>query len=287
MHTYVFLYMHTTGLRRNASDKFYTSASLAEHCVSLAATRLNITVDDLLVEPSAGEGVFIPYLRALSPHTQFFDIAPMHPDIVQADYLNLAEPITHADLIRGNKIHVIGNPPFGRQSSLAVRFIQKSCEFCDSVSFILPRSFKKASLRNRVPLCFRLDAEYDIPPDSFTIDGNPHSVKCVFQIWVRDTQLRIIPRELEPINFQFVKTADLAQAAVRRVGALAGQIFGAAAALTKCAQSHYFIIFVNGKAPEANILRLAESIHLFKHDNTVGPRSISRQELVAIYDTLL
>ena len=38
-----------------------------------------------------------------------------------------------------NKIHIIGNPPFGRQSSLAIKFIKKSVEYCDSISFILPK----------------------------------------------------------------------------------------------------------------------------------------------------
>ena len=46
-----------------------------------------------------------------------------------------------------SKMHIIGNPPFGRQSSLAIKFIKKSCEFCDSISFILPKSFKKDSLK--------------------------------------------------------------------------------------------------------------------------------------------
>jgi hypothetical protein len=206
----------------------------------------------------------------------------MHPDIVQADFLELPSPDTKA------KIHVIGNPPFGRQSAMAIRFIRKSCEFCDSVSFILPRSFKKDSLRNRVPHNFRIDAEYDVPPNSFTIGGNPHAVKCVFQIWVRDTHLRILSAtHTTPTKFQFVKTPDLAHAAVRRVGVYAGQVFDAAAALTKCAQSHYFIAFTNGYPPADNIAKLAATMNMFTHDNTVGPRSISRKELAIVFDSVL
>ena len=55
-----------------------------------------------------------------------------------------------------NKIHVIGNPPFGRQSSLAIKFIRHSAKFCNTISFILPKSFKKDSMRNKVPLDFHL-----------------------------------------------------------------------------------------------------------------------------------
>ena len=54
-------------------------------------------------------------------------------------------------------IHIIGNPPFGRQSSLAIKFIKKSCEFCDTLSFILPKSFKKESLKKHFPFDLRYD----------------------------------------------------------------------------------------------------------------------------------
>jgi predicted RNA methylase len=277
--------MRATGLRRNGSDKFYTCAALAERCVSLAAERLAITPADLLVEPSAGAGVFIPYMRALSPHTRFFDIAPAHPDVMARDFLEDGPGLV--DSAGGYaKVHVIGNPPFGRQASLAVRFIQKSCEFCDSVSFILPRSFKKDSLRNRVPAQFRLDTEIELPQHSFTINDQPHSVKCVFQIWVRDIHLRVRAPEMAPVKFEFVRQTEFPHATVRRVGARAGEVKAVVSGVAaKCAQSHYFIKFTNGIAPHDNILRLAHIT--FTHDNTVGPRSISKPELIAKFDPAL
>ena len=52
--------------------------------------------------------------------------------------------------LNSRKIHVIGNPPFGRQSSLAIKFIKKSCSFSDTISFILPKSFKKDSMKKSI-----------------------------------------------------------------------------------------------------------------------------------------
>ena len=63
-------------------------------------------------------------------------------EISKQDYLQIEE-ITH----KKGKIHILGNPPFGRQSSLAIKFIKKSSIFCDTISFILPKSFKKDSMK--------------------------------------------------------------------------------------------------------------------------------------------
>ena len=84
-----------------------------------------------------------------------------------------------------SKIHIIGNPPFGRQSSLVIKFIKKSITFCDSISFILPKSFKKDSLKKHFPLNFHLINEFDLPKKSFLIDNKEHDVPCVFQIWIK------------------------------------------------------------------------------------------------------
>ncbi len=69
---------------------------------------------------------------------------PEHDEIIKQNYLELNYTKMREDF---NKIHIIGNPPFGRQSSLAIKFIKKCCEFSNSISFILPKSFKKESMR--------------------------------------------------------------------------------------------------------------------------------------------
>ena len=48
--------------------------------------------------------------------------------------------------------------------------------FCDTISFILPKSFRKSSNQRCFPLNFHCVAEIDIDKNSFTIDGKTH--KC-------------------------------------------------------------------------------------------------------------
>ena len=69
--------------------------------------------------------------------------------VIQQDYLTY-EPA------RDNDLHVIGNPPFGRQSSLVKRFIRHSAKFANSISFILPKSFRKLSVQRTLPLDYHL-----------------------------------------------------------------------------------------------------------------------------------
>ena len=54
------------------------------------------------------------------------------------------------------KIYIIGNPPFGRQSSLAIKFIKKSVEYCDTRHHSALLQPKKDSLQKHYPLNFRL-----------------------------------------------------------------------------------------------------------------------------------
>ena len=108
--------------------------------IKLIKRYIKISKNDLIIEPSAGNGEFTRELKKIYKNVLSFDIEPDASDIIKQDYLEL-------DLSNfNNKIHIIGNPPFGRQSSLAKQFIKKSCEYCETISFILPKSFKKDSL---------------------------------------------------------------------------------------------------------------------------------------------
>ena len=107
----------------------------------------------------------------------FFDIDPQKKYIQKKDYLEF-----NIDKNNDIKYHVMGNPPFGRQSSLAKKFIKKSCSFCDSISFILPRSFKKESYQKVFPLNFHLIFQEDIELNAFQVNKKEYNVPCVFLI---------------------------------------------------------------------------------------------------------
>ncbi len=268
------------GLNRNTIDKFYTKGSVVDMCLNIIKKNIEITPDDLIIEPSAGNGSFIEGIKMLTSNFRFYDLEPDNDEIVKQDYLLYQHDINKKSF---SKTHVIGNPPFGRQSSLAIKFIKKSCEFCDSVSFILPKSFKKDSLKKTFPLNFHLVFEIDLPDKSFLVDGAEHNVETVFQIWKKNTINRIVNEKIKPLNFMFVGKTENPDISFRRVGVNAGTID--VNIDEKSSQSHYFIKFTNGKYKNDIIKKLSTITYEF--NNTVGPRSISKQELIFKFNPLL
>ena len=270
----------TKGLNRNTIDKYYTKDIGVEVCLSLVKKYIQINPDDLIVEPSAGNGSFIAGIKSIPCNFKFYDLEPENGEIIKQDYLLYDYGIIKETF---SKIHIIGNPPFGRQSSFAIKFIKKSCEFCDSISFILPKSFKKDSLKKTFPLNFHLIFEIDLPDKSFLVDGVEHNVPCIFQIWEKKTTNRVVNAKLEPVNFRFVEKTETPDISFRRVGVNAGTIDKKID--EKSIQSHYFIKFTNGKSIADNIHKLSTIAYDF--NNTVGPKSISKQELIFKFNPLL
>ena len=265
----------STGLKRETIDKYYTADNIVKKCMELIKTNISITKNDLCVEPSAGNGAFIEAIKSLFMNYKFYDLEPENSAIIKQDYLTFA----YDTLIKTNynKKHVIGNPPFGRQSSLAIQFIKKSIEYCDSISFILPKSFKKDSLKKHFPLNFHLVCEYDLPENSFMVDNKRYDVPCVFQIWVKKDTHRNKPDKLEPKKYKFVKKEMEHDISFRRVGVYAGEIDRNTE--EKSFQSHYFIKFDKNVLTEKLYKKISE-IHYSSKDYTVGPKSISKQELI-------
>lgn len=104
--------------RRNINlDKFYTKSSVAELCVSAFIANITIREQDLIVEPSAGNGSFIQPLKRIKCEKIFIDIAPDNNQIGSLNFLDWTPPSV------SGKIHVVGNPPFGRQSSMCHKFL--------------------------------------------------------------------------------------------------------------------------------------------------------------------
>jgi len=268
------------GLHRNTIDKYYTKDIIVKLCLDLVIKHTNINSNDLIIEPSAGNGSFISGIKSITDNYIFYDIEPDNVEIIKQDYLLY----DYNDIKKTyEKIHIIGNPPFGRQSSMAIKFIKKSCQFCDSISFILPKSFKKDSLKKIFPLHYHLIFEIDLPDKSFLVDGIEHNVPCIFQIWHKKIIDRPVNKKLEPINFIFVKKNENPNISFRRVGVNAGTIDKEID--NKNIQSHYFIKFINQKSIDDNIKQL--STILFDFNNTVGPKSISKQELIIKFNPLL
>ena len=268
------------GLKRNTIDKYYTKLSVVKQCINLIKKYINISNNDLIIEPSAGNGSFIENIKKLSTNYKFYDLEPEHVEIEKQDFLKLdCREIKQ----KYKNIHIIGNPPFGRQASLAIKFIKKCCLFSNSISFILPKSFKKDSMKKFFDRNYHLIHEIDLPENSFLVNINEHDVPCVFQIWQYKEEIRNEIEKKIPLNFKFVKKEGNPDISFRRVGVNAGNITTEIS--DKSFQSHYFIKFTNNKTIDENIRNL-KSIQ-FNFNNTVGPRSISKPELINEFNKYL
>ena len=133
---------------KKSLDKYYTKKECVDKCIELFKEKVFVAEDDICIEPSAGSGAFIEQIKSIFSHYKFYDIQPENKEISKQDYLELSEIQD-----KEGKIHILGNPPFGRQSSLAIKFIKKSSNFCDTISFILPKSFKKDRGDNMILAC--------------------------------------------------------------------------------------------------------------------------------------
>ena len=261
--------MKKTGLKRQKGDKFYTKREVVNKCMQHVKTHINLE-NMLVIEPSAGDGAFMSAIKQSTTLYRFYDIEPKHSDVIKCDFLDIDLADVHPSMC------FIGNPPFGRQSSLAIKFIKKCCVTAEFICFILPSSFKKESMQKYFPLRFHLLHESDIQKDGFTVDGTSHNVPCIFQIWKKcDTERAVVTKQ-EPFRFRFIGKEDNPDIAFRRVGVNAGKIYTTIE--DKSEQSHYFIKFDEGLDNDSCIESIKQLT--FPCDNTVGPRSISKQELV-------
>jgi hypothetical protein len=253
-------------------DQFYTSPKIAEACIALVESILPIKSRQQFLEPSAGSGSFSSKLN----HCISLDLDPKLPSIIEADFLT-TQPANLAGLLTQDKVCIIGNPPFGKNSSLAVKFFNHSTTFGNSVCFILPKTFKKRSIHKRLNLHFHLVHEWDLPKKSFIYLGQAYDVPCVFQIWIKKEDQRVIEKnEFTNEWFDFVKKSE-GEAAIRRVGGRSGLAYFDFANAAE--SSHYFI--KSKGMPMVKLVDYINGVDFSKIVNsTAGVRSLSKFELI-------
>jgi predicted RNA methylase len=265
------------GLKRDNKEQYYTKPEVAENCVNTLRNLYNLDSFDCVLEPSAGTGVFVEKLLDLTVNEIIsFDIEPKADYITEGNFL--------LQNIKPGNILIIGNPPFGRQSSLAKKFIKHSCRFAKVIAFILPKSFKKPSMNKCFDLQFHKVFEKDLENNSFIYENVEYSVPCVFQVWEkRDTPREVIPKVFQNDKYIIVGKEDSPDFAFRRVGGKAGTFaFSDLETLSK--QSNYFIKTTVPIKPEM-IDKLSKIT--WESNNTVGPKSVSKQELIKNLNEIL
>src|SRR5574344_1029592 len=138
-------------------DKFYTKPEIAKKCIECAESILNFKKYNFL-EPSAGSGAFSNQLEC-----EAYDLYPEGEKIKKADFL-LLNPDKKGYV-------VIGNPPFGKRSRLAIDFINHASNFSDAICFILPNTFNRYSVQSKVSSSLKLIYSEELPKNSFTLTG--------------------------------------------------------------------------------------------------------------------
>ena len=257
-------------------DQFYTSKKVAKRCYDIAKTVIDLSNCKIL-EPAAGTGAFFslfPEGRRLG-----YDIDPKCDGVFQKDFLELRI------LDDGHTPYVvIGNPPFGKNASLAVKFFNYAANFSNvaAIAFIFPKTFRKASITNRLNLKFHCVFDEALEANAFVFEGKEYDVPCVFQIWERQDSPRTKHKTLSSHpHFEFLGSAQGADVSIQRVGGDAGRI--REEDFHRRSESSHFFLKLNHKDALTRLKQIDfESVKF----NTAGNPSISKSEVIELYNSM-
>ena len=272
----------THKVRKEGLDKFYTLPECSKKCIDKTCELYDIARWDLIVEPSAGNGSFFNQIQG--DKKIGIDILPEDENIIKQDFFDYYPPPNKEDIL------VIGNPPFGRVSSLAIKFFNHSAKWASVIAFIIPRTFRKISVQNRLDDRFHLVYDEEIPnkPCCFTPEM---SVKCCFQIWEKKENKRdLIELPKTHNDWQFLKlgkrdstgqpTPPLnADFALRAYGGKIGDIKTEGLNELRPKSWHWFKSIIDKKLLIDRLMQLDYSNSV----NTARQNSMGRSELVALY----
>ena len=166
--------------RVTGKEQYYTPPALAERLVKVAKKHIKDFDQRVVVEPAGGTGAFVDAAsKAGAKDIVSIDIEPKHHRVIKADFLEHAIPQHNAV--------TISNPPFGRNNSLSIPFFNRAAEFSEYICFIVPRSWRKWSVINRLDARFELIHDEDLQID-YVDDAGSHIVtqnrlNTCFQIW--------------------------------------------------------------------------------------------------------
>jgi hypothetical protein len=175
---------------------------------------------------------------------------------------------------------IVGNPPYGKNSNLAVQFLNKSGDLAHQVCYVLPRTFRKTSILNRVDVRLHLLWDQTVPDHMF-----PPPILTCYQVWHMTGQPRPkIPTKLHHDDFEFVQPAH-ADVCVGRVGGgPCGKVF-LDGFDRRSVNSHYFLK-TKDVSVQNRLIQLSDQFRQ-KGLQTVGVPSLSKDELIQVYESSL
>ncbi len=194
--------------RVTGKEQYYTPADLAQRLIAEVEALVPDLATRTVIEPAGGTGAFIQAAQQLGVKDFLsFDIEPKHALVKKADFLE--KKLVARDAI------TISNPPFGRNNSLSIPFFNKAADHSEFICFIVPRSWRKWSVINRLDRRFHLVADHDILVDYVDESGERlskrTSLSTCFQIWQRRGELRPL---IKVQDLGLIQKCDAAEADV-------------------------------------------------------------------------
>jgi predicted RNA methylase len=255
--------------RVTGKEQYYTPKPLALELVAQIEKVLGPLAGKTILEPAGGTGAFIEAVQAKGvTRVISFDIEPLHELVTQGNFLE--QEIKETNLI------TISNPPFGRNNSLSIPFFNHAAKVSDAICFIVPRSWRKWSVTNRIDLGFELALDLDIEIDYVDSDGTPlsnknHLATC-FQIWKKADAPRTLVRVIDKGIIEKV-SPDQADVSLTIFGYGCGKVKTQFEPVANTTQ-----MFLKLKHPQA--LAALESVDYSKFfKNTAYTEALSLQEI--------
>lgn len=175
--------------RVTGKEQFYTPAELASDLVASLGALIPDLAARSIVEPAGGTGAFLEAAAAIGATELIsFDIEPHHPRVLRADFVT---DDLRQHLPEGHSAVTLSNPPFGRNNSLSIPFFNRAAQFSEYICFIVPRSWRKWSVINRLDRNFHLIQDTDLQIDYVDAFGErvwqKNRLSTCFQVWKRES----------------------------------------------------------------------------------------------------
>ncbi|MEN9706786.1 MAG: hypothetical protein RIS31_352 [Actinomycetota bacterium] len=206
--------------RVTGKEQYYTPRDLAEKLVQKTKALIPDFSSRTVLEPAGGTGAFVEAAKAAgAKRVLSVDIEPKHAEVGKANYLEAVLNLTNAV--------TISNPPFGRNNSLSIPFFNRAAEHSEYIAFIVPRSWRKWSVINRLNRNFHLvldeDLQIDYVDDTHTLISQKNLLKTCFQVWQRRDELRDLVK-IEDKGFVTKVKPDEADIALTVFGYSCGKV---------------------------------------------------------------
>lgn len=173
--------------RVTGKEQFYTPSEVALEIMWDVLLFVSDVENKTFLEPAGGTGAFIePALSMGFAKIISYDIEPHHELVTRGDFLT-------QDIAENNCV-TVSNVPFGRNNSLSIPFFNKSANHSDLIVFIVPRSWRKWSVQNRLDQRFHLVKDDDLSIDYVDVNGGliteKNNLRTCVQFWKKSDKLR-------------------------------------------------------------------------------------------------